>query len=135
MSPFFFCPHREVRLTSVDKFVSDEGIFKVDILKIDTEGKDALVLLGAVRTLSNLQPRYITFENHGIGHWKKASVKETIDLLDGLSYTCFWATYDGFLIRITACWDSSYEYKGWSNIACYNRNYKKSARVLESYAL
>lgn len=125
----------EVKLTSVDKFVLDEGISQVDILKIDTEGNDALVLLGSVRTLSNLHPRFITFENHGIGHWKKSSLKETIDLLDGLSYTCFWAMYDGFLIRITNCWDSSYEYKGWSNIACYNRNYKKSAIILESYAL
>ena len=52
----------------------------MDILKIDTEGK----LLGSVRTLSNLQPRFITFKNHGIGHWKKASLKETIDLLDSL---------------------------------------------------
>lgn len=125
----------EVKLTSVDKFVSDEGISKVDILKIDTEGNDALVLLGSVRTLSILRPRYITFENHGIGHWKKASLKETIVLLDGLGYTCFWALYDGFLIRITSCWDPAYEYKGWSNVACYNRNYSKTAEAMENYAL
>ena len=125
----------EVKLMSVDKFVRDLGISNVDILKIDTEGNDALVILGSVRTLSILRPRYITFENHGIGHWKKANLKETIDLLDGLAYTCFWALYDGFLVRITSCWESSYEYKGWSNIACYNRNNKETAEALESYAL
>lgn len=125
----------EVKLTSVDRFVRDEGISNVDILKIDTEGNDALVILGSVRTLSILRPRYITFENHGIGHWKKANLKETIDLLDGLAYTCFWALNDGFLVRITSCWESSYEYKGWSNIACYDRNNKETAEALESYAL
>jgi FkbM family methyltransferase len=125
----------EVKLTSVDKFVRDEGIVNVDILKIDTEGNDSLVLLGSIHTISTLRPSYITFENHGIGHWKKASLEETIDLLNGLAYTCFWSTYDGHLIRITSCWDSSYEYKEWSNVACYNRSDKEFAEIMESYAL
>jgi FkbM family methyltransferase len=125
----------EVKLTSVDKFVRDEGIVNVDILKIDTEGNDSLVLLGSIHTISTLRPSYITFENHGIGHWKKASLEETIDLLNGLAYTCFWSTYDGHLIRITSCWDSSYEYKEWSNVACYNKSDKEFAEIMESYAL
>ena len=42
----------EVKMTSVDRFVRDEGIVNVDVLKIDTEGNDALVLLGSIRTIS-----------------------------------------------------------------------------------
>lgn len=111
-----------VKVTSVDKFVFEHQISRVDILKIDTEGNDPRVLLGSAKTLAILRPRYVSFENHQIGRWATFDLKDIIDYMDNLSYDCFWSTKFGTLIRITACWSSDYEQmKAWSNIACVYR--------------
>ena len=49
---------------SVDKYVANFAVEKVDILLIDTEGNDANVLYGASRTLRAHKPFYVIFEYH-----------------------------------------------------------------------
>lgn len=112
----------EVKATSVDKFVSQKNIDMVNMLKIDTEGNDPLVLLGAARTLSVMRPSYVSFENHEMGRWTTFNLKDVIDYLDNLSYECYWATKYGTLVRITSCWAAEYgQWKDWSNVACVHR--------------
>lgn len=112
----------KVRATSIDKFILEKNIERVDLLRIDTEGNDPRVLLGAARTLSVMKPSYVAFENHMYGGWAKFDLKDVIDYLDNLSYECYWATRYGTLVRITSCWSTKYdEWKGWSNIACVHR--------------
>lgn len=43
----------EVRVVSVDSFLTQHGISKVDLLKVDTQGWDHEVLLGASQSLKN----------------------------------------------------------------------------------
>lgn len=125
-----------VNVSTLDKFVSKERIEEVNILKIDTEGNDVRVLLGAVQTLTNLRPEYLTFENHKVGHWSKFDLKDVVDFLDNISYTCFWSTRNGTLVRISGCWDRRYStMKGWSNVACYHRNSRELGMLMEQSCL
>ncbi len=55
----------DVKTTTIDNFVEKNKIRKIDILKIDTEGSELFVLLGAKNTLLKLRP-IILFEAHPI---------------------------------------------------------------------
>jgi FkbM family methyltransferase len=126
----------EVPVTTLDKFVLNNGVLQMDALKVDTEGNDPRVLLGATKALLLLKPSYVMFENHNIGHWETYQLKDLIDFLDGLSYTCFWATHKATLVQITNCWHEAYEtMKGWSNIACFNRQDAMLGRIMESHSV
>ena len=52
------------RLTTVDAFVSENYIDRIDIMKIDVEGYELQVLLGAEKTLREGKVRIIQFERH-----------------------------------------------------------------------
>ena len=119
---------------TVDEFVRKESITRLDVLKIDTEGNDAAVLIGASMTLLSLKPSYVQFENHGVGKWKTFDLKDSIDMLDAMEYECFWSTNSGKLIQVTNCWHESYsEFKIWSNIACYHRSDRTLKRIMDAY--
>ncbi len=122
----------QVRTTSIDRFILNQNIQQLDMLKIDTEGNDPRVLLGAANTLSKMKPSYVSFENHGMGRWLTFDLKDIIDYLDNLSYDCYWATNHGTLVKITSCWSTEYEqWKGWSNIACVHRGDKVLQSIFE----
>lgn len=55
----------EVRSITLDEVISQRGVSKVDVLKIDTDGFDGKVLKGATRILSEMKPAVI-FEWHPI---------------------------------------------------------------------
>jgi FkbM family methyltransferase len=112
----------EVDVLTVDGLVAKHKLSQVDVLKVDTEGNDPRVLIGAVQTLTRMRPSYVAFENHAIGHWKVYALKDVIDYLDRLRYDCFWAANSGELIRLTSCWSEEYsKYKQWSNVVCHHR--------------
>jgi len=124
----------DVEVFTVDGLVKMHEIKRVDVLKIDTEGNDPRVLIGAVKTLSMLKPSYLTFENHGIGHWATFHLEDIIDFLNALHYECFWATDSGKLIRITSCWSQDYgKVKTWSNVACYHRKKEDLKVIMKKY--
>lgn len=124
-----------VPTVSIDKFILDNNIEGLQILKIDTEGNDPRVLLGAARTLAIMKPSYLFFENHGIGQWSTFDLKDIIDYLDNLSYDCYWATRIGSLVRITSCWSAEYgKWKDWSNIACVHRGDRLLRSIFEKYS-
>ena len=49
----------EVEVVSIDTFVEEKGIKKVDFIKIDAEGFELDVLKGADRTLSTSKPKMV----------------------------------------------------------------------------
>lgn len=111
-------PVVQVRHASVDTLFGN--LARVDMLMVDTEGNDPLVLLGAPRVLQKV--RYLEFENHEVGAWRKYSFQHVIDYLDNLSFDCYWTTNNGGLYRITGCWHANYaKVKLWSNVACAKR--------------
>lgn len=70
-------------------------------MQIDAEGSDALVLLGSLRTLAAGRVSALSFEYNSRGHWKAANLEDTVDLLDHLSFDCYWTSNSGQLWRIT----------------------------------
>lgn len=120
-----------VRATTVDK-LSDHYATIPDILSIDTEGHDALVLLGAARTLASGKIKYIEFEYHQFEPWKSYKLEWVINYLDNLNYDCFWAGDDGKTSKITGCWHSAFEFHFWSNVVCAHRKHSCWHQALET---
>jgi FkbM family methyltransferase len=54
---------QDVRLLPLDGYVSDRRIERIDVLKIDVEGAEIEVLLGAQNILRDLPPNVIIFED------------------------------------------------------------------------
>ena len=126
----------DVKVVTVDEFIVENHIERLHVLKIDTEGNDPLVLLGAINTLVQLKPSYLQFENHQVGRWMNWQLKDVIDLLDNLSYDCFWPTKSGTLIKMTSCWSREYNMKvGWSNVACHHRDDPLLAQIMNTHLL
>lgn len=78
-----------VNATTIEQFCKDKGIEHIHFLKIDTEGAEQLVLLGAKNFLENKSIDYIQFE-YGITY-RGASEKlaNTYKLLTSHGYTVF----------------------------------------------
>ena len=128
-----------VDVVTIDQLVAAHNISSIDVLSIDTEGNDLRVILGAVHTLAAQMVRLLEFEYHSIGRWAQSDLQDLIDLLDQFGFDCYWQGGVGWinntqslaglvhnpgkLWRLTGCWDDSYYVlRGWSNVACANRN-------------
>lgn len=55
----------EVAVTSLDAYAGQQGLTRVDALKVDVEGAEEEVLVGAQWLLSVLRPGFIEIECHG----------------------------------------------------------------------
>ena len=112
-----------VPMSNLDTFVTENKIAGIiDFVSIDTEGYDAEVILGFVKTLSAKYVRLLEFEYHNVRRWATADLQMLITLLDLLNYDCFWQGNQGQLWRLTSCWHRDYSKKRfWSNIVCINR--------------
>ena len=120
-------------VVTIDYFAETHRMKEIHTLSIDTEGNDARVLIGAVNTLPSV--RLLEFEYHHVGHWTTADLQDTVDYLDNLGFTCFWAGNAGQLWRLTNCWhDSYYAERSWSNVVCCNRNHGSLCDFMESAA-
>lgn len=56
---------REVSVMTLDSFIAEQKISKIDFIKIDVEGAEKLVLEGAISSLKRLKP-VILFEAHAM---------------------------------------------------------------------
>jgi FkbM family methyltransferase len=77
----------EVEVCTLDDFATENGIAKIDVLKIDTEGADTWVLYGAKRLLENKRINHIFFE-HNLERMKSLNItpNEAKDFLKSLDY-------------------------------------------------
>jgi FkbM family methyltransferase len=113
-----------VQATTLDAHLAALGLQQTPILllKVDTEGFDADVLLGAAAVLARQQARIITFEYNS--KWAEApgsSLAATVKALDAAAYDCFFVTPDNLVPLTGAWWHESYEIWKWSNILCFRR--------------
>jgi FkbM family methyltransferase len=86
-----------VRWTTLDTVVEEEGLARVDWIKIDVEGGEAGVLRGAIRTLTNFRPRLLIEDHTDIYPWvaQNKSAQRIKLLLVGLGYRVATVPYVG----------------------------------------
>jgi FkbM family methyltransferase len=103
----------------VEKFVKSRG--PINMLSIDAEGWDFDVLFGGSSTLD--RTLYLEYETHTDGNWGKYKIMDSVRLLDGKGFTCYWM-FETDLWRITECYLDVYENLHiWSNVGCVHRSY------------
>lgn len=101
----------EVNMTSVDLLMSHTGWATVDLLKIDTEGNDNKVLLGAKHAIENFLGIF-TFEGgKGI-----TLSEEMLQEYDALGYSCYSTSRAGLFKWSGGCMK---EVGSWHLIECF----------------
>lgn len=81
-----------VLLTTVDLFVAEKGLNKVDVIKIDVEGFEENVLRGAMQTIRMYRPIiHIEVDDENL-QTQSSSPQAIIDLLNDGAYTLINAT-------------------------------------------
>ena len=81
---------RQVKCTSLDEYVSEASLDRVDVVKMDVEGAELLVCRGARRMLASLKPAVIVFE--ACEKWARAvghSTRDVKGFLEDCGYTMF----------------------------------------------
>lgn len=84
-----------IRSISLDAFVAENDIDKVDFIKIDTEGAEMTVLRGAADTIQRFKPAMmIELFPHGLSRYGETP-EELSHLLRDFGYTTYRATRTG----------------------------------------
>lgn len=92
------CRAISVPVTTLDAYLSERGIDRVDFVKIDTEGAEASILAGAKRFLtSRLRPLLMVELNDAVTKPWGYPARTILDTLLALDFHAFTATEDGFL--------------------------------------
>ncbi len=77
---------QQVTLQTLDSFVTDAGITKLDFIKIDTEGHELAVFNGMQHTLQTLQPKFIQFEFNHVHLYNSTTLYQLSQLLPGYTF-------------------------------------------------
>lgn len=94
----------EVRSITLDSFMANEDIKKIDILKVDVEGAEFEVLRGAKNILSNenVAPRLVMVELFSQFLEKfDASIPDILNYMNSFSYKPYYVQSDGSLVTYT----------------------------------
>lgn len=116
----------DVRVFTVEEFMEEHKIERINYLQVDTEGHDPLVISSAHKALKEHRIDLLEFEYHFFAHWKKTKLRNVVEDFDSLGYDCFlelWrapSTAD-HLVCLTGCWENSYDFHDWSNVLCSSR--------------
>lgn len=89
-----------VKITTLDKFMSDWNIEKVDFIKIDAEGLDIDVMEGGIQTINKFKPDlFVEYLNLGSTRHEdtmEEGKQNLINYLNNLGYTCYLVGHDVF---------------------------------------
>jgi len=81
----------EINVTTIDTYVTENKLQKIDVIKIDVEGFEYNVLQGAYNTLKRFHPKlFVELDNRLLTDQGK-SAKELIEYLINLEYNIFHA--------------------------------------------
>lgn len=86
LNPVSGAQRERVRLATLDGFMRENGIERVDILKIDTEGFDLNVLRGAERALTEGRVDLVQFEYNWRWLLNKANLLQVFELIKESPY-------------------------------------------------
>lgn len=110
----------EIVLTTIDAFVEKNKIEHIGLLKIDTEGNEFNILVGAEKTLRNAKIDVIHFEFNEMNIVSKAFVKNFLTILP--NYTLYRLLPKGFL-EITYEKPLLYELFTYQNIIAVRKGF------------
>jgi FkbM family methyltransferase len=85
----------EVEIITVDDFIEQNSLQKVDLLKIDTEGNEYNVVIGSLRSINKGKVRAIHFEFNEMNVISRVYFKDFFELLP--DYKFFRLLRDGFI--------------------------------------
>ncbi|KKP27047.1 MAG: Methyltransferase FkbM family [candidate division TM6 bacterium GW2011_GWF2_30_66] len=102
-----------VDVSTIDLFCNENEISHIDFLKIDTEGEELNVLLGAKSFLEQKRISIVQFEYGGTYLDSKIKLKQVFDLFMGFNYLIFKIIPNG-LMRITQ-WEDELENYAYAN--------------------
>jgi FkbM family methyltransferase len=85
----------EVDVITLDQFIKDNEIVNINLLKIDTEGNDYNVLLGAKESLVNDKIDLIHFEFNAMNVYSRVFFRDFFDLLN--KYNLYRLLPKGFI--------------------------------------
>lgn len=77
---------QQVTLTSVDQYCLDQGIEQIDLLKIDAEGHDVEVILGASTMLKNHAVGILQFEYNQLWIGARRYLRDVFALIEPMGY-------------------------------------------------
>jgi FkbM family methyltransferase len=84
-------PTEYVEITTLDLFAEENGLDRIDLIKIDVEGFEMNVLAGAEKTLRDLRPKLFLEVIDRLLKGQGSSRQSVIDLLSSLDYDLFHA--------------------------------------------
>jgi FkbM family methyltransferase len=105
-----------VKIIRLDDFVEENNIGQIDLLKIDTEGNELDVLMGATGTLKKNKVKAIHFEFNEMNVISAVNFKMFWDLLD--SYNFYRLLPGGKLLHIKDYCPITCEIYAYQNIVC-----------------
>jgi FkbM family methyltransferase len=109
-----------VRVATLDQELQSRGIDRVDFLKIDTEGFDLKVLIGASRSISNRSVGVIQFEYNAPWADAGATLAGAREFLETRGYGVYVLKRDG----LHRCrWKRYGEYYSYSNYVAVSPDY------------
>jgi len=76
----------EVSTTTVDRFLSEEKIEKIDLINMDCEGSELLILKGAKETLRKNEVKIFCEIHHDFLKQLGQSVEDLVEYLQGLEF-------------------------------------------------
>lgn len=112
-----------IKTLSLDDFMIDHKIDKIDLLKIDTEGNEYPVLLGAANAIKDHRIGMIQFEFSELNIASRNFMKDFYDLLQGYE---FYRLVPGKLYHLGKYNASKYEIFQFQNIVAISERYSRA---------
>lgn len=109
-----------VKTTRLDDFCRAYRIPHIDFLKIDTEGSELDILLGALGLLTDQSIDFIQFEYGGTYIDAKTTLKSVYDLLSSSNYSLYKISHFG-LIEVSE-WDERLENFEYANFLAVKKD-------------
>ena len=122
-----------VDVSTLDKHLEQIGhrLTPISLLKIDAEGFDPQVLLGASGLLKAGRAAYVTFEyNSKWSFVSDRSLASVVENMTSFGYDCYYITAGNLIPIFGAWWHTAYEIKFWSNIFCHRHCELESLRLV-----
>jgi FkbM family methyltransferase len=89
-----------IECKTLDEVAESESLDRLDLIKIDTEGYEAKVIMGAKKSLASFRPSLLLEYNKA--HWQRAghTLEDVKSLLTDLGYELYFARRSGIIVKV-----------------------------------